>query len=341
MRRTAGPAGTAAAVAAGVIVVLLLCVRVDIRWAAHGAAGSGNRTGVTVRLQIGGQPPSPAANSSGGALPTAAGLPPAPPVQPAAKALATALATAAGRGGGVAAAWARAQAVYAELRAAWAPLRTLDGGLRQPFDGLELTANGTSALLAKALDTEGLQTRCQMLPDSKTLQCSNAASTMCPGWIPVAMISLGKQSAQELRVSLVTAVVSSSQCLDVHIFGDPLAEWSALMSQFPVWRLPGLRVQMHDARHSFQNARELALTSAHYSAGAGLWKMSLPWEFAQMQTLVFLDTDTVVLGDLAELWAQRTEAPPSALWAFAEELSEWYKNVATGVTPSHGFNTGP
>ncbi len=103
-------------------------------------------------------------------------------------------------------------------------------------------------------------------------------------------------------------------------------------------------METENVKISFFNASELmrAAWPSNSRFGPEIYlRLYAPMIFAQYPKLVYLDADTIVLRDVADLYdTPLNSAPLGACWSFATPFMDGYVRRTVGLAPEEYFNSG-
>ncbi|EFO26269.1 glycosyl transferase family 8 protein [Loa loa] len=154
--------------------------------------------------------------------------------------------------------------------------------------------------------------------------------------------------AVQLSYPLSTLIKSilryRQQAIVLHLLVDDIT-MSIISLLFSTWRLPAVKVTFYNASQYLD--RFSWIPNRHYSGRYGLLKLILNDILpADVDKVIALDTDVLIMGDIAQLWSFFSKMANLQAIGLVENLSDWYLfNRSTPqrtVWPAwgRGFNSG-
>ena len=162
--------------------------------------------------------------------------------------------------------------------------------------------------------------------------------------IHIAMVAAGYNTSRSVVTVVKSILFYRRNPLHFHLVSDVQAK-TTLGAVFETWQLPAVSVSFYEA----DDASRLVswVPNFHYSGVYGLLKLALTDVLPPLiDTIIVLDTDITVCGDVADLWqffAQLQKA--GKLMGLVENQSDWYLgNLWNRHRPwpalGRGMNTG-
>ena len=161
--------------------------------------------------------------------------------------------------------------------------------------------------------------------------------------IQVAFVVGGYNATRGLATIIKSILFHRHNPLHFHFIVDSPARL-IVDELISTWDIPSLKYTMYPLDQELLDA-VLWIPNAHYSSIFGLLKVLLP-KILPIDSIIVLDTDMIVLGDVAELWNHLLAIRRERKWlGLVENQSQWYLGTlwkdhkpwpALGI----GFNTG-
>jgi glycosyltransferase-like protein LARGE len=169
----------------------------------------------------------------------------------------------------------------------------------------------------------------------------------------LALICGGHDATRDFYILLKSTLFYRNNIkLHLHLFVNEVSE-KILQELFRTWIVPDLDVSYY--KMSDYEPDIAWIPNQHYSRRYGLLKLVAPTVLADagIKRVIFLDTDMLAHGDIAQLWAEfsRLDEKSESFFGLVENQSDWYLEDTKFKTPyqsgmiswpalGRGFNTG-
>uniref|UniRef100_A0A5S6QQW4 Glycosyltransferase-like protein LARGE2 n=1 Tax=Trichuris muris TaxID=70415 RepID=A0A5S6QQW4_TRIMR len=164
--------------------------------------------------------------------------------------------------------------------------------------------------------------------------------------IHIAVVSIGLDSRLRLLTLIKGILLHGSQPMHFHVITNSPHSVDVFETLFATWALPQVSFSVYDCNRTSILEKVAWMPNSHYSGVFGLIKLILIDILPQnIDKVLVLDSDVLVLSDLADLWSVFKRFNSTQMLGLAENLSNWYlgPSIPTqGRWPAleRGFNTG-
>ncbi|CDW59779.1 glycosyltransferase protein LARGE2 like [Trichuris trichiura] len=152
------------------------------------------------------------------------------------------------------------------------------------------------------------------------------------------------------RLRLVTLIKSillhTSHSVHFHVVTNSRHSIDVFENLFATWALPQVKFSVYDYNRSGTIEEVAWIPNRHYSGLFGLTKLVLTEILPRnIDKILVLDSDVLVLTDLADLWSLFQRFNSTQTFGLVENLSNWYlhpslPNNTRWPALERGFNTG-
>ncbi|KFD69737.1 hypothetical protein M514_09655, partial [Trichuris suis] len=164
--------------------------------------------------------------------------------------------------------------------------------------------------------------------------------------IHVAVVSIGLNSRLRLVTLIKSILLHASHPIHFHVVTNSRHSIDVFENLFATWALPQVKFSVYDYNRSGTLEEVAWIPNRHYSGLFGLTKLVLTEILPRsIDKILVLDSDVLVLTDLADLWSLFQRFNSSQTFGLAENLSNWYlhpslPNNTRWPALERGFNTG-
>ena len=161
--------------------------------------------------------------------------------------------------------------------------------------------------------------------------------------VHIAFVVGGYNATRGLAAILKSILFHRHNPLHLHIIVDSPAKL-IVDELMKTWMLPSLKYTLYPLTDDLIEEVEW-IPNAHYSSIFGLLKVLLP-KILPIDSVIVLDTDMIVLSDIAQLWQHLVSLRRGGKWlGLVENQSEWYRGTIwkehrPWPALGNGFNTG-